>query len=347
MKKLFLCLLLVTFSSNAQLGGLLKKTKDKVEKKAEDKIEGKTTSPTETKSESKQEKNASKQLTIKEVDKKFVNKIVFSHNFIDDVNVNESELTTEFNYFKKIHLRAFLDKSIAEYFANTPNINQEDVYTKGDFKIHFFFDGIELKSRDLRASVDISYEDFVKTRKTFRMNLTNQNPSPDYDFLEILNSSKIKLTDGVHKIRIEARPCLRTENPIELETVAVGEFNLTVKFDPNDQSLCFPKTAMNDKVLEEKIKQKYIATGGNKEVKRIVILNPDWKINRNKYSGVILNRELRVIVVSVDKNSDLVYREFNISQDYLGSKFDENIKLSTLNMRSEEVISYRCLEASK
>jgi hypothetical protein len=90
-----------------------------------------------------------------------------------------------------------------------------------------------------------------------------------------------------------------------------------------------PKAAMNDKKLEAEM----IAALKNSqtykdrikgEVIRLVIIDPDWMIRRNEYTGVILHRYIRATAaVKNDDGTCTIWQLITFQQDYVSNKFQK------------------------
>jgi hypothetical protein len=90
-----------------------------------------------------------------------------------------------------------------------------------------------------------------------------------------------------------------------------------------------PKAAMNDKKLESEMIAALKNSQTYKErikgdVIRLVIIDPDWMIRRNEFTGVILHRYIRA--TAAVKNEDgtcTVWQLITFQQDYVSNKFQK------------------------
>ncbi len=90
-----------------------------------------------------------------------------------------------------------------------------------------------------------------------------------------------------------------------------------------------PKAVMNDKKLEAEMITVFKNSQTFKErikgeVIRLVIVDPDWTIRRNEYTGVILHRYIRA--TAAVKNADgtcTVWQLITFQQDYVSNKFQK------------------------
>lgn len=90
-----------------------------------------------------------------------------------------------------------------------------------------------------------------------------------------------------------------------------------------------PKPEMNDKKLEQEmiavIKSSQTYKDRIKgEIIKLVIIDPDWTIRRNEFTGVILHRYIRATIAV--KNADgtcTAWKLVTFQQDYVGGKFQK------------------------
>ena len=90
-----------------------------------------------------------------------------------------------------------------------------------------------------------------------------------------------------------------------------------------------PKAAMTDKKLENEMIAALINSQTYKdrikgEVIRLVIIDPDWMIRRNEFTGIILHRYIRG--AAAVKNADgtcTVWQLITFHQDYVSNKFQK------------------------
>ena len=91
-----------------------------------------------------------------------------------------------------------------------------------------------------------------------------------------------------------------------------------------------PKAARSDKQLESEMISAFKASQTYKdrvkgEILRVVIIDPDWMIRRNKITGIILHRYIRAAIAV--RNSDgtcTVWQNVTFQQDYVGDNFPKN-----------------------
>ncbi len=95
------------------------------------------------------------------------------------------------------------------------------------------------------------------------------------------------------------------------------------------KGMMMPKAARSDKQLESEMISAFKASQTYKdrvkgEILRVVIIDPDWMIRRNKLTGIILHRYIRAAIAV--KNSDgtcTVWQNVTFQQDYVGNNFQK------------------------
>lgn len=91
----------------------------------------------------------------------------------------------------------------------------------------------------------------------------------------------------------------------------------------------FPTAAMNDNKLEAEMIAALKNSQTYKErikgqVIKLVIIDPDWMIRRNEFTGIILHRYIRATAaVKNDDGTCTVWQLITFQQDYIGNKFDK------------------------
>lgn len=370
MKKLFLCLLLVTFSSNAQLGGLIKKAKDKVEKKVEDKIDGKTdnkssnqsttnTSNSSTSTDNKpsnsnstEEPNKSEGITSPS-HQKYLNKIVFasSDKSIGKKSEIEADFKSEFTVGEPIYFRVYL--STPFYYSIKPFAKNESsisVLTNCTLGFNFYLDDVLLDNLYDSKLDERAFETTEKQQwTTFKGALKSVNNTSFIgmsQFANVLRIHEDKFKSGKHKFKIEIFPIIPGHEKIKGDIIASGEITLNVKgnlINPNDPIQCLPTAVMKDDALVKSIAKAHSTTGFKVNPSDVRIISSTWNIVRNKYSGITEKRTLDIYAGYKDTTNNRCYKmPYTISQEYVGSQFLSDIKFNSDILRKTE-ISCSCL----
>ena len=90
-----------------------------------------------------------------------------------------------------------------------------------------------------------------------------------------------------------------------------------------------PKSALSDKKLEAEMIKAFKGSQTYKDrvkgkVLRLVIIDPDWMIRRNKLTGIILHRYIRAaIAVKTSDGTCTVWQNVTFQQDYVSNKFQK------------------------
>jgi hypothetical protein len=272
---------------------------------------------------------------------KHLNKIVFASDFDLTLNKNseiESNFKNEFDLTpeSKIYFRAYFDNSIYNYLR--PLVKGDGVSEIKNYAIGFNFYIDNVLSDKTLNSTDKKFldDDQKKTWTTFR-GAIKKNEVNEYlgepQFKEFLDIYANLLSTGKHKIKVEIYPVFINPNGDDLtkgNIIATGEFTLNAKnyvLDPNDEKLCLGKNVMNDNVLIKNIAQT-LSNGNSYKVSpnAVRILSSSWKIDRNKYSGIVERRYIEVLYGYKKTTDNKCYRaNYTVYQDYIGSKFSDEL----------------------
>lgn len=361
MKKILILILFISFSSHAQLGGLVKKVKNKIEKKeTETKTEPVNENSTKS-SEPNANVNDSKPKPAK-IDKsegitspthqKYVNKIVFASNeksILKKAEI-EADFKNEFNYGDPIYFRVYLSKTIEQSLEHIDDgtsafengINLEFKFYLNDVLIDNF--NSSFQDGDIDREVR---EQWTTLRGAFK-SVDNSIYMGMYQFNKLIRLNGDKFKIGKNKLKVEIYPISWSNYP-KGEVIASGEITLNVKssvINPNDPELCMPLAMMKDDVLLKNIIKNHSEekTGFKVDPKNIRITSPKWNVNKNHY-GIPLNRTLGVSAGYKDPSSNKCFRAFyTVEQEYVGSKFENETYLLRNNIIEKEEINCGCLK---
>lgn len=326
MRKIILAAFLAcSLSSQAQLGGLLNKAKDKVTGKAKAAVT--PDMPTDG--------------VTSPMHQKYMNKIVFasSDEGVAKGAEKESMFLTKFTLGEPVVFRVYMDNSLANYLKSRPFPD-----THGRYKIRFLLDGVEALTSGLSTSA------FEKEGKQKWTTWRGALKSPDGEmylvlplFNEFLTVNESKLTIGDHQFKIEVMPLQDYPEEYVGPVVASGEITMSVKksvIDKTDSKICMPKALMVDKVLEAKIIAAFKTQGWPEVPKEVRITSNKWNISRHKVTGIIMRRFVEAYVGS-NKNGKCMKQSFNFYQDYDGSGYQDEVYLEGIGSQYE--ISCSCL----
>jgi hypothetical protein len=372
MKKIILlAMVFVALTSQAQIGGLLKKAKDKATNKDEPAststkpAETKSTTPTKPDEPKVSESKSSNEVKVQEKKtdgitspshQKYMNKIVFASEDASMAAAKEieSNFKTEFIVGQPIYFRAYFDNSLMNYinkFAENENIF--DKYRNATFRINFYIDN---KYIDSLSNANLPSEQFTDDQKNTRTSFRGSLKSVDNEmyigynaFNEIVTKHEDLLKLGKHQLKLEIVPIYKKwPSILKGDVIATGEITLNVKgniVDTNDPLLCMPAADMKDPALEKQIKIDFL-----RQVKltagAVRILSSNWEIERNKYTSVVTKRSI-VVSVGYTENKKCYKRSFIASQEYVGNKFLNEISFIYKSQSSANEINCKCIQEKK
>lgn len=327
MKKVILAAFLVcSLSSQAQLGGLLGKAKDKISGKAKAAVTPDVptdgmTSPLHT---------------------KYVNKMVFAstNEAIDKGKEDETKFLTKFTLGDPLLFRVYMSNSLCNQLKS-----QKFNEVHGKYKIRFYLDG----GAAFERLIDNAYFTNEERQKWTTWRGALKSPDGDnYIGISIWNDfvaeNEAKLTMGDHNLKIEILPYQSYPDDFTGPAAATGEITMTVKksvVDPNDVKACLPKAGMVDKALEAKIMTAFKAQGWSEVPKEVRITSTKWNIVRHKVTGIITSRYVEAFVGS-NRSGKCLKQSFNFYQDHDGSGFQDDVYLQGIG--SQYDISCQCLK---
>lgn len=366
MKKIILPLLLIiSVSAQAQLGGLINKAKQKTKK--EEKKEEK-----ETKVASKDEPKKPKSLAdtpenrmitdsiTSAIHAKYLNKIVFASDekSLEKQKEIESNFKTEFNLGDQIYFRVYTDNSLFNYVRPLVSSSWDNALRSNiTYAFKVYIDNVLLDnlSNDVlsRQEFDSGQKDKLTTFKGALKSSGNSIYVGMNMFKDVLIKHEGKLSIGKHQLKIEIYPFYYNsgkEENIKGNVVASGEITLNVKgsaIDPTDPEMCMPNEVMQDKELSKRIASDYFKAYQVK-ADGVKILSSKWEIERNKYTSVVERRTLDVSIGYKDPKTNKCYkRNYLINQEYVGTKFLDEVNFFTNMQNPEREISCKCLVPQK
>ncbi|MEC4050433.1 hypothetical protein OX284_013405 [Flavobacterium sp. SUN046] len=330
MKKLILvALLAVTFQSQAQLGGLLKKASAKVESKILDK--GASATGTNNQNSNTGSSNQDNQTNLPKGEtmggasgklklfkeekmdfqqyKNHIGQVCFSHQDFDRT-IPESAYIKSFKIGEKVSGRCWFANSSANSImlqleANGVSVDEinksrEEIAQEADISISMYMDG-ELFMR-ISSSPNRSAENSA-TLPTDRFDL---NEGTDRKFYgEFLLDDLIKRTDlmtgGTHKLRFEAIPVIvgyGLGKGVNFKPIAVSEIDMIVPETIPTKVNCFPYQAVEDVAIENEV-LKVIKRNNPAAFK--VIINSQIKIERDDYGNILNKNFIAAIICKTDK----------------------------------------------
>ena len=288
---------------------------------------------------------------------KYLNKIVFSSDFdptLSKSNEIEANFKSEFemNAASKINFRAYFDNSIYNYLR--PIIKGKTANDPYNYALgfNFYIDNTLLDK--ITSNYDKEFPDVQKqTWTTYRGTLKTSEIGKNLgqkQFKEVLDNYTDLLSKGKHKIKVEIYPLFINPDSKEIikgNTIASGEFTLDIKnavFNADDENLCLGKNIMKDSNLIQKIVKTYKPdeTGFKITSNEVRLLSESWKTERNKYSGAIERRSLYILIAYKNK-SGCFKKYYNVYQEYIGSKFSDEMKFEMNLGEPTKEINCKCI----
>jgi hypothetical protein len=355
--------LLILGAPRAQLGGLIKKAKDKTTESKTDKNskpETPATSDTQpaagqpAKTENtpppppaKKEPAAPVQRNLmwpegninrvvsdapsSPLHDKYVGKLVFSNQQLTPENTKEALFKNNFAIEEAIYARVYIASAVKNYVLysgnGTGSTGWDNPY--GECSLKYSVDDKDtmyiLKNfkRNDNSRSWISWQYFISAR--------GENAEFNEErFVKHMNS----LSDGEHTIRFK----LWAGGVIDrwsIEPIATGEIKLN-KLPGKKMSLGrgwgLYKAAMSNPALEkemvEVMKNKAARDGWKETFSKAKILDKDWTTNRNQYTGIILSRTINATVYAKWPDGHCTAQDFNFIQQWNGSAWSKILEFN-------------------
>ncbi|MCB9226177.1 MAG: hypothetical protein H6578_03245 [Chitinophagales bacterium] len=262
--------------------------------------------------------------------KEHIGQIVFSNEKISASNVVSASLKNSFNINQSIHFRAFFSQSVFNALVSKYKSNYLE--RNGMFYCKIYVDGQLARDNILSKQVDgvtLISEDDIKMLTTLGGTLDFKlKDIGSLEYFNALINQESNLTIGSHTIKIELYPRHQTSQEPEETILASGEFTLVIDkpfINPNDYNICMPASKKNDPTLAAKLlkiaQEDWINLYGmNGDMKQLVFRNSDWVIEKNEYTGKILNRSIKA-AIAVSSDEGCKYVVFKFVQDYTGNGY--------------------------
>lgn len=360
MTKIFTIIIVSLFfvgSTQAQLGGLIKKTKDKTtdtkpasntktETPATTPQPDKTNQPAETES-----KPAAKQEPAKPVERnliwpegspyrvasdapssplhdKYVGKLVFANQQLTPENTKEALFKGSFNIDEPIYARVYIPTAVKNYVLYSDNGKGSNGWENnyGECSLQYTVDDdqtvVVLKNfrRDKDSRGWISWQYFISA--------TGENAEFNEErFVKHMNS----LSDGEHTIKFKlwAGGIAERSSISPIATAEIKINKLPGKKMKLGRGWGLYKAAMSNPALEkqmvEVMKEKATNDGWKEIFSKAKIIDKDWYTVRNEYTGIILARTINALVYAKWPDGHCTVQEFNFKQDWNGSAWSKNL----------------------
>jgi len=289
---------------------------------------------------------------------KFMGKIVFSGSEIPKTGANEAQIASELKAANPVYFRMYLKESIYNNLIPKFGFDNLSRFTE-DVKLYYkiYLDG------------SLVSEGFMVIREYYRneryITEKQKESSTTFDGAFDFKSRKlgsneyqraIKAADaafglGKHTLKMEIYPYFEfSPEPNATRMgglIASGEINLVVEkgfVDPADPEKCLPKAGKKDPALEksalESILKNRQVNNLEGEVKKMVIVDEDWRINKSSL-GLILSRSM-FVVVGIKENGKCKGEWYKIWQEWNGTAYQG--KINTQWEKSYSGIFCDCLK---
>jgi hypothetical protein len=362
MKKILtLCLLAVITAgtASAQLGGLLKKAKDKVsssgskkeaEKPAEVAPVKETTVVKETPAEAAKPAPAEVKAPVERIELwpegninrvkpsgekltmhgKYVGKLVFSAQKLTPESTKESLFKTNFNIDEAIYARVFIDEPIKNYITYSDNNTTQFSNGYGDCTLEYTIDGNKENVYILKR---YSRKDDTQGWITWQYFICARGEDAEFnseDFIKNMNA----LADGQHTITMELWAGGGSGRR-GIKPIATGEIKLN-KAPGKKMSLgrnwaSYKAGMVNEALTKEFVelmKARAAKDGWKETFTKAKIMDKDWYVKKNDYTGEKLYRVITAWVYAKWPDGHCTVQEFSFSQDWNGTAFSKNTEQS-------------------
>lgn len=356
--------MLITASTHAQLGGLIKKAKDKT---AESKPanNGKTDTPASTPTQPATTTQAAKTDTVSKpqpvkkdpvppaerkllwpdnspyhvssdapsspLHEKYSGQLVFSSQQLTPENTKEALFKNSFNIDDPIYARVYIPTAVKNYVLysgnGTGSTGWENNY--GECSLQYTVDD------DTKVYVLKNFRRDGDTRGwiswQYFISAKGENAEFNEDrFVNHMNS----LSDGQHTIKFKLWAGGIAERS-SITPIANGEFKLN-KLPGKKMSLGrgwgLYKAGMSNPALEkqmvEVMKAKAAGDGWKETFSKAKIIDKDWYVGRSEYTGIILYRTINALVYAKWPDGHCTVQEFNFKQDWNGNAWSKNLEFN-------------------
>lgn len=234
---------------------------------------------------------------ISELHKENIGKITFMQDNIPLEEYKEADFLNKFelNGNAELGIRVFMNSSLTNYLHKlAPKLTADELNKNGNFSFTFYVDNKLIYTEDLNPGAGSSENKKLQT--VFRVPLISAGNEDSWGrFLWqrfMLRGGEDALTEGIHNLRIEIRPHVKTDDIIRGEMIASGEIEVNVTF---------PVISQEQKEIQQ------IKTGSG------------WEISDEPYNKeliktmnerILQNRFKEITSIVVIKNNKLLLEEY-------------------------------------
>lgn len=174
-----------------------------------------------------------------ELHRQNMGKVTFMNGNIPLDQYKSSDFLTSFNltYKSDLNIRFFIDNSITNYLHQlAPTLSSEELVKMGNLQFAFYIDDTFIYKENINNGCNFGYNSSKDTSTALRVPLTSSK-SENLWGLNMwerfkLNGGEKALTLGTHKLKIEVRPYIMTNDSKEAKVgklIASGEVKLIIK----------------------------------------------------------------------------------------------------------------------
>lgn len=174
-----------------------------------------------------------------ELHKANIGKVTFMNGNIPLDQYKESDFLRAFNLTHKsdLNIRVFMANSVTNYLHQlAPDLSSEQLLKAGNLQFVFYIDNKFIYKENIHYGCNFGSGGNKNTSTTFRVPLTSSK-GEDWWAMYMwnrfqLNGGEKVLTDGNHKLKIEIRPYIKTDENSDLKVgnlIAEGQIQLVIK----------------------------------------------------------------------------------------------------------------------
>lgn len=174
-----------------------------------------------------------------ELHRQNMGKVTFMNGNIPLDQYKSSDFLTSFNltYKSDLNIRFFIDNSITNYLHQlAPTLSTDELVKMGNLQFAFYIDDTFIYKENINNGCNFGYNSSKDTSTVLRVPLTSSK-SENLWGLNMwerfkLNGGEKALTLGTHKLKIEVRPYITTNDSKEAKVgklIASGEVKLIIK----------------------------------------------------------------------------------------------------------------------
>ena len=357
-----LAFLFITTSAEAQLGGLIKKAKDKTTETKQEKPppaqtpasgNTQTSSGTTTKTETTPAQQAVKKEEAPPAERKvlwpegsvywvkpdaptplhekYVGQIVFSSQQLTPENTKESMFKTSFNIDEPIYGRVYIATSVKNYVLYSGMGTGETGWENNDGECSLQY----TVDNDPKVYVLKNYrrQGDSKSWITWQYFICARGEDAEFnqaDFIARMNA----LSDGEHTIKFKLWGG-GIAGRSSISPIATAELKIN-KLPGKKMSLgrgwSMFKAGMTNPALEkqmvEVMKEKASNDGWKETFSKARIIDKDWYTVRNEYTGIITGRTINAVVYAKWPDGHCTAQEFNFYQEWNGSAWSKVLQFN-------------------